>query len=204
MKVETKITRIKALIKRLERGGDITTSSMSRVLTPVQMKEFKTDWEDELSNRQIKKPIQLKKYEKMVQVGSLHYQRMERYSSIPTKAHLAKKFAWKAEDTFEKAIEYLVEQLQADSNLRIWIDRKPDGSNLTPMGIPRVIGSSSFECLVKAKSPYPVITKREMKLRALEIALLELTEPTLETFNVTEKFVRFTKSRNHDFSAFKF
>ena len=199
-----KITRIKKLIKRLEGGDDITTSSMNRVLTPVQMKEYKNDWEDELSNRRVQKPIQLKAYEQLIGIGCLHYQKMERYSFTKDKNKLAKKFSDKAEVAFEKAIEYLTEQLQADSTLRMWIDREPDGSNLTPMGIPRVIGSSSFECLVKNKSPYPVITKKELKLRALEFALSELTEPSLESLDVTEEIVHFSKSRTLDFSAFRF
>lgn len=204
MKVETKIKRIKALIKRLEGGGDVTTSSMNRVLTPVQLEEFKTNWEDELSNRRAQKPNQLKTYERMIGIGCLHYQKMERYSFTRDKNRLAKKFSDKAEDTFEKAIEYLVEQFQADSNLRMWIDREPDGSNLTPMGIPRVIGSSSFECLVKTKTPYPVITKNELKLRALELALSKLTESSLEDLDVTEELVRFSKPKTLDFSAFRF
>jgi len=204
MKVDTKISRIKILIQRLEGGRDITISSMNRVLTPVQMKEFKTDWEDELSNRRVQKPTQLKTYERMIRVGCLHYQKMEKYSFTKDKNRLAKKFSDKAEDIFEKAIEYLVEQLQADSNLRMWIDREPDGSNLTPMGIPRVIGSSSFECLIKTKTPYPVITKKELKLRALELALSELTESSLEDLDVTEELVRFSKPKTLDFSSFRF
>ena len=204
MKVDTKIKRIEILIKRLEGGGDITTSSMNRVLTPFQMKEFKTEWVDELSNRTVQKPSQLKTYERMIGIGCLHYQKMERYSFSKDKNRLAKKFNDKAEDIFEKAIEYLVEQLQADSNLRMWIDREPDGSNLTPMGIPRVIGSSSFECLVKTRSPYPVITKKELKLRALELALADLTESSLESLDVTTEIVCFSKSKTLDFSSFRF
>jgi hypothetical protein len=86
----------------------------------------------------------------------------------------------------------------------MWIDREPDGSNLTPMGIPRVIGSSSFECLIKTKTPYPVITKKELKLRALELALSELTESSLEDLDVTEELVRFSKPKTLDFSSFRF
>jgi hypothetical protein len=204
MKVDTKISRIKILIQRLEGGRDITISSMNRVLTPVQMKEFKTDWEDELSNRRVQKPTPLKTYERMIRVGSLHYQKMEIYSFTKDKNQLAKKFSDKAEDIFEKALEYLQEQLQTDSNLRMWIDREPDGSNLTPMGVPRVIGSSSFECLVKTKTPYPVFTKRELKLRALESALSDLTEPSLESLDVTEEIVHFLKPKNFDFSSFRY
>jgi len=204
MKVDTKISRIKILIQRLEGGRDITISSMNRVLTPVQMKEFKTDWEDELSNRRVQKPTPLKTYERMIRVGSLHYQKMEIYSFTKDKNQLAKKFSDKAEDIFEKALEYLQEQLQTDSNLRMWIDREPDGSNLTPMGVPRVIGSSSFECLVKTKTPYPVFTKRKLKLRALESALSDLTEPSLESLDVTEEIVHFLKPKNFDFSSFRY
>jgi len=204
MNIELKISRIRTLIKRLEEGVDISTSSMNRVLSPLQIEEFKADCDENLKSQRVSKPSLLKKYEKMIQVGCLHYQRMESYSSSPKKYHLAKKFAWKAEDQFEKAIEYLQELLQTDSNLRMWIDREPDGSNLTPIGIPRVIGSSSFECLVKAKTPYPVFTRRELKLRALESALSDLTEPSLESLDVTEEIVLFLKPKNLDFSSFRY
>ena len=204
MNIDMKIVRINTLIKRLEGGGDVTTSSMKRVLTPSQIKELKTDWDDELSNRRVQKPTQLKTYERMIRVGCLHYQKMEKYSFTKDKNRSAKKFSDKAEVVFEKAIEYLIEQLQADSNLRMWIDREPDGSNLTPMGVPRVIGSSSFECLVRTKTPYPVFTKRELKLRALESALSKLTGSSLESLDVTEERVHFLKPKNLDFSSFSY
>ena len=204
MKQENKIKRIKELITRLDNGIDISITSLSRVLTGIQLDQFRRDWEDELSFRKVEKPHQLKIYEKKIKVGILHYQKMEKYSFTKDKNRLAKKFSDKAEDAFEKAIEYLIEQLQADSNLRMWIDRDPDGSNLTPIGIPRVIGSSSFECLVKTKTPYPVITKRELKLRALESALSELTESVLESCCEPEKIITSRKSKLLDFSDFRF
>lgn len=199
-----KIERIKKLISRLDDGVDISITSLSRVLTGIQLDQFRKDWEDELSTRKVEKPHQLKIYENKIKIGTLHYQKMERYSFTKDKNRLAKKFSDKAENAFEKAIEYLIEQLQADSNLRMWIDREPDGLNLTPMGIPRVIGSSSFECLIKTKTPYPVITKRELKMRTLESALSDLTDSPLDSHCEPEKIITFRKSKSLDFSDFRF
>ena len=129
---------------------------------------------------------------------------MERFSFIKGKARLSREYSHKADDAFEKAYEYLIEQLHANSELHFWIDRKPDPSQRCPIGVPRIIGSSSFECLDKRKYPYPTLTKRELKLQTLELALLELTKDDLELNCEPTKIIHFPKTKNYDFSSFKF
>jgi len=204
MKTRLKISRIQKLICRLKGGEDVSTSSLSRVLTTEQLEHYQENWKEELSLRKIKKPKEAKDYERRIKIASLHYQKMERFSLIKGKARLAREYSHKADDAFEKAYEYLIEQLHANSELRLWIDRDPDPSQRCPIGVPRIIGSSSFECLDKRKYPYPTLTKRELKLQTLELALLELTENDLELNCEPIKIVHFPKSKNHDFSSFKF
>jgi hypothetical protein len=204
MKPENQIKRIQKLIDRLKGGEDVSTSSLSRVLTSEQFEHYQANWKDELSLRKFEKPRQLKEYERRIKIASLHYQKMDRFSFTIGKARLAREFADKADDAFEKAYEYLIEQLHANSELRLWIDRDPDPSQRCPIGVPRIIGSSSFECLDKRKYPYPTLTKRELKLQTLELALLELTKDDLELNCEPTKIVHFPKSKNHDFSSFKF
>jgi hypothetical protein len=204
MKVDLRISRIQKLINRLEGGEDVSTSSLSRVLTTEQLENYQENWKDELSLRKIKKPKEIKEYERKIKIASLHYQKMDRFSLTQGKARLAREFANRADDAFEKAYEYLIEQLHANSELYLWIDRKPDPSQRCPIGIPRIIGSSSNECLVKGKTPYPIRTKKELKLQILELALLELTDNDLELKCEPTKIVHFSKTRNFDFSSFRF
>jgi hypothetical protein len=204
MKVNLRISRIKNLIDRLKGGEDVSTSSLSRVLTTDQFEHYQENWKDELSLRKIEKPREIKEYERRIKIASLHYQKMERVSLIKGKARLAREYSHKADDAFEKAYEYLIEQLQANSELKLWIDRDLDPSQRCPIGIPRVIGSSSFECLDKRKYPYPILTKRELKLQTLELALDELTGNDLEAHCEPIKIVHFSRSKNIDFSSFRF
>lgn len=204
MKAELKISRIQKLINRLKGGEDVSTSSLSRVLTTEQLQEYEANWKEELSLRKIKKPKEAKEYERRIKIASLHYQKMERFSFIKGKDQISREYSHKADDAFEKAYEYLIEQLHANSELRLWIDRNPDPSQRCPISVPRIIGSSSFECLDKRKHPYPTLTKRELKLQTLELVLLELTKDDLELNCETSKIILFPKSKNHDFSSFKF
>ena len=64
MKTELKISRIQKLIDRLKGGEDVSTSSLSRVLTTEELKQYKENWKDELSLRKIDKPKELKEYER--------------------------------------------------------------------------------------------------------------------------------------------
>jgi len=204
MNTDKTIERIKTLIKKLEEGGDVSISSMNRVLTPNQISQFNEDWIHEKLLRKMKKPIEAIIYEKKIKVACLHYQKMEKFSLNPNKARMAREFSNKADDAFEKAYEFLLERLQANNDLRMWLDRDPDPSKRCPIGIPRIIGSSSFECQMKNKTPYPTLTKKELKLRALESALEELTRNDLEAHCEPIKIVHFSRSKNIDFSSFRF
>jgi hypothetical protein len=204
MKVELRISRIQKLIDRLEGGEDVSTSSLSRVLTTEQLLIYQANWKEELSLRKIEKPKEAKEYERRIRIATLHYQKMDRFSLARGKARLAREFANKADSAFERAYEYLLEGLHANPDLRLWLDREPDPSKRCPIGIPRIIGSASFECLDKRKYPYPIRTKKELKLYTLELAFLALTGDDLELKCEPDHFISFSKPKNHDFSNFRF
>jgi hypothetical protein len=79
MKVELRISRIQKLIDRLEGGEDVSTSSLSRVLTNDQLNLYESNWKDELSLRKIKKPKEIKEYERKIKIALLHYQKMKQF-----------------------------------------------------------------------------------------------------------------------------
>lgn len=208
MKIDLKVKRLKELIARLEGGGDVSTSALSRVLTREQLDIYLEDWKEELSLRKIEKPKEAKEYERQIRISTLYYSKMDCFSLTRGKTQLAREFSNKADSAFERAYEYLIEQLHANPDLRLWLDRDPDPSHRCPTGIPRIIGSSSNECLVKSKHPYPIRTKKELKLHTLELALLELTKEDLiskvDGDPEPELFIPFLKPKNHDFSDFRF
>jgi hypothetical protein len=199
-----KIQRLKFLIDKINNGEDVSKSSLSRVLSEEQFQQYEKLWVEEILSRKAKKPEVIKIYEKKIKTAILHYSKMERYSFAKGKAALAKKFAHKSESEFGNALEYLQEQFQHDSSLRLWIDRQIDGSNLDPMSVPRVIGSTSFECKDKRKSPHPIMTKRQLKLKFLETALDELISKDLDTSDEVLQPIHLCKTKVIDTSNFKF
>lgn len=189
MKLNLKINRIKTLIARLECGESVSTSSLSRVLTESQMKTLSAEWEEEKSNRKVPKPASLKKYEALVKTAIFLHGRADRMCFDDAPAHKVKAMFHKADHAFELALEHLAEAIEADCSIRLWIDRDLKEASNDPIGIPRVIGSSSFECLSKQKVPFPVLTKRQLKIHALEEALSALEPKPNESH---EKLVTFS------------
>lgn len=203
MKTEKRIQRISELIQRLHQGDDVTNSSIRRVLSEDQFTKMISEWESEKSDRKPAKPEALKDYESMLKAALLHSSKMDRFHASG-KSLLAKTYALKADQAFENALNFLEEATQNEPDLLMWIDRPLNEASCDPIGIPRAIGSESFECLNKAKSPYPTRTKREIKLEALQNALSTLKPPSLECFCEPEKIVHSGKKPKIDTSGFKF
>lgn len=168
MNLEKKIARIKTLISRLTAGETISTRSLTRVLTESQLEALNESWLEEKSQRKVIKPHEIKKYESMVKTAVLLYSRAEQMSDDSPKLSAMYE---KADNAFCDAIEFLQDSLQNYPDLHLWIDRDIQDATCHPIGIPRVIGSSSFECQDSRKVPYPTHTKRELKILALEEAL---------------------------------
>lgn len=203
MKTEKRIQRITELIERLNQGEDVTNSSISRVLTEEQFARMLSEWQSEKSDRKVIKPKALKKYGSLLKVALLHSSKMDRYHAAG-KIMLAKEYSLKADQAFETALNFLEEESQIEPDLLMWIDRPLNEASCDPIGIPRAIGSASFDCLNKTKSPFPTRTKREIKLEALENALSAMEPPNLLTFCETDKNVHFGKKSKIDTSGFKF
>jgi hypothetical protein len=171
MNKDKKIARIKTLIARLEAGDTVSNRSLSRVLTEKQLKALGDDWKEEQSFRKVAKPLVIKKYEAMIKTALLLYSRADKMYFQKSPAHKIKAMSNKAELAFTDAFLFLEEAIEIDSNIQLWIDRDLKDASFDPIGIPRVIGSSSFECQRKEKVPFPVLNKRQLKILVLEQAL---------------------------------
>ena len=171
MNINLKITRIKDLIARLEAGDTVSSRALSRVLSEAQMRTLGERWEAEKASRKVIKPKAIKKYEALIKTAILLYGRGDRMCFEDTPHHKIRAMFNKADNAFELSLEHLTEAIDSDCSLTLWIDRDLKDASYDPVGIPRVIGSSSFECLDKRKTPYPTLTKRQLKIYALEDTL---------------------------------
>lgn len=183
-----KIKRIKTLIARLESGDAVSTRALSRVLTEAQIKTLEEEWEEAKLNRKAAKPKAIKKYEALIKNAILLYGRGDRMCFEEVPHHKIKAMFYKADNAFELALEHLTEAINSDCSLRLWIDRDLKEANYHPIGIPRVIGSSSVDCRDKRKTPFPTFSKRELKIYALEDALAILESKPAETEEKTVTF----------------
>jgi ferritin-like metal-binding protein YciE len=189
MNTQKQITRIKTLIERLEAGETVSTRALSRVLTESQMTTLSEEWESEKSSRKVQKPKAIKKYEALIKNAILLYGRGDRMCFEKAPHHKIRAMCHKAENAFELALEHLSEAIDSDSSLRLWIDRDLREAECDPIGIPRVIGSSSFECQSKLKVPFPTFTKRQFKVFALEQALEALEPKPIESEDKSVTFL---------------
>ena len=201
MYMKMKIARIKDLISRLESNGTVSTRALSRVLTEKQMATLEEEWEEEKSSRKVQKPFAIKKYEALIKNAILLYRRAERMCFEKVPAHKIKAMFNKADNAFELALEHLNEAIGSDGSLRLWIDRDLKNASCDPIGIPRVIGSTSFECQSKQKVPFPVLTKRQLKTYALEQALEALEPKPIESQDKSVTFLC-PPRKIHNFEGF--
>ncbi len=206
MKPEKRIARIIELMDRLEAGGEVTRSSLSRVLTPEQMASFVASWDTEKRSRNFEKPKEIVKYEKLLRDGVLAYGKYEATHQKLT-SYKSGKLIEKAQSTLDKAVQYAQEIVVADSSLRLWFDRDPADSDFGhPAGAPRIITSKSYDNESRGEKLPFINSIRDLKLAALSSALDELQGNDL-TALAEEKPLWLTSTerpRNRDFTGWKF
>jgi hypothetical protein len=204
MKLDKKILRIKTLINRLENGIDISTSSLSRVLSEEQFNDYKNEWKSYIDSSKDMKPIEIKKYERKIKIATLHYWRMEKYSLIPSKNRLAKKFGHKSDNEFELALEYLKDALNSNTHLRLWIDRDPAGCEYHPDSVPRCVTSSKSSLSLKEALLFSFSSKRVLKIQTLQCALQALEDGNLFDGFENVTFKNYSISKKYEFVDFIF
>lgn len=93
-----------------------------------------------------------------------------------------KKFYRKSESLCESALEMLQEIVHADPSIQIWFDRgldfDADGDlGLTPVAMPHLVTSRSLD---KQSSDFRVMSKREVKMATVDMAISNLLEIKIE------------------------
>ena len=203
MNLQKKILRMETLIARLEAGESVSNRSLGRVLTEAQMLALEADWLEEKSLRKATKPLNIKKYEAMVKNALLLNGRTDRMHFLKTPAHKITALSNKAESAFLNAFLFLEEAIERDNSLKLWIDRDLKDASWDPIGVPRVIGSQTFECLQKQKVPFPVLTKRQLKIQILGAAL-DVLEAKPEELCHVPALGHLRSQKELNFDGFKF
>ncbi len=212
MKFENRIKSIIKLINNLEGGKQISKTSLKRVLDEQTLAQIQESWIAEKNNKVAKKPDSVKLYEKYLQRACYYSALAEKLSgSIPRNHIKSKKYAYKADSAFEAAFEFVKERAVWDSEFPLWLDRGPfDEYSPDPVGIHRIIGSSSAYCQSKYKTPYPKATKNDLIYEVLSKVLDKEKENSIEKFMVDlppqQIFIKslIRKSRDLDITGFRF
>lgn len=194
------------LLARLRANKQVRPKEISKVLFKSQLEDFGVHLEYQKTLKKVRRPAAIQRYAEMVRIGCLYYSKMEHYHRPPSKPHLSKKFSEKAESSFERALDFIREAVQINPELKTWIDRDlNDVRSYCPIGIPRVIGSDSAECRDKSKQPNLKLSRRELLIEHLELALYDLQDHTLEQFMTDDPVELYSKNkRNMDLTGFKF
>ncbi len=181
----SRLQKIERLIARLDGDRDIQARDLCAVLTAEQRDSFAAAWQEQRANRRPQKPAGITAYERLLAKADLAYGRFEKYSTRTTsRSNLivdrrarAKELRVTSERAYEHALEHLQEILAQDPSLRVWLDRAVDFSaenapTLDPPSMPRAVTSRSLNRLASVGDRFgEVMTKRELKLRALQEAL---------------------------------
>lgn len=200
--------KIRELLVLIHSGKDVSRKRLYRAIGSVALAAMEREWRKEVRTRD-EKPAEIVEYARRLGIALRKYGKADHHS-IRGSVKAGRLFEV-AEADFENALEYLIEALEGQPDLRFWIDRDINfnevGFGYHPEGMPYPIWS---------KSPYArksVLRKRTIryfKREALEEALEKLERragrkpeplPELDTIACSRGCQRLY---THDFSDWKF
>ncbi len=128
------IQRIKALLDKLDSGGNVSMRDLRNVLGEDGVTEYESLWQFELDKRSEfeDKPDEIRRYEEMVHAADFDNNRAEglkvgkRAVVDAVGRNSRRRLRDQSETKYELAIEYLEEIVNTNQNLRIWFDRDLD------------------------------------------------------------------------------
>ena len=184
----SRLTKLKALLEKLESGGDVQDRDLRSWLSAEEFAEYLQAWDEQQELRvELKnKPNAVREYEARLQKATLAYNKGEGASTRGKHKAAQKHFA-QADALFERLHVYLDEISAADAGLRVWFDRDLDSSTygLTPGTVPYVVTSRSLDNsgggLLSHKR-----TKRDIKLDAVERAIRDLERDNADADEVDD------------------
>ena len=164
--------QLTALLTRVLEGKDVSRRRLFRAIGSTALAQMERAWRNEVQSRG-DKPPEIAEYARRLGIALRKYGKADLHS-VRGSVKAGRLFEV-AESDFENALEYLMEMLQCQPDLRYWIDRDINfndvGFGCHPEGMPYPIWSKSPYA---RKDAMPKRTIRDFKREALEDALEKL------------------------------
>jgi hypothetical protein len=192
--------KLQKVLARLSRGKIVQNRQLKTVLGTEGYARYFSDCEYQKHLRAMlkDKPDEIIEYERRLKAATFAYSKADYKSQ---KGHRSAKKMFGASDTqFEHLSEYLSENIIGHPELEAWFDRpltKGLGNSfgVSPDGFPQIITSKSLKNTGGGYSHY-MRTIREVKMDAVNAALLELSTPEPEAVvDTTDQMARFKRLR---------
>ena len=197
---DKQIAKLQKIIERLSGGEIVQNRQLKTVLGTEVYARYLSDCEYQRHLRAMlkDKPDEIIEYERRLKAATFAYSKADYKSQ---KGHRSAKKMFGASDTqFEHLSEYLSENIIGHPELEAWFDRpltKGLGNSfgVSPDGFPQIITSKSLKNTGGGYSHY-MRTIREVKMDAVNAALLELSTPEPEAVvDTTDQMARFKRLR---------
>jgi hypothetical protein len=176
--------KLQKVLARLSRGEIVQNRQLKTVLGTEGYARYFSDCEYQKHLRAMlkDKPDEIIEYEQRLKAATFAYSKADYKSQ---KGHRSAKKMFGASDTqFERLSEYLSENIIGYPELEVWFDRPltkglGDSFGVSPDGFPQIVTSKSLKNTGGGYSHY-LRTIREVKMDAVNAALLELSTPEPE------------------------
>lgn len=170
---QKRIDKLIKLHKDIIAGIHIQNRTLQNNLTKEQYEDIAISWEQEKQSRTDRfgqKPIEISNYESLLHKADFAYNRGDSYSRRGHKQS-AKQFINKSDTLYEKALEYLGEQITLNPSLQSWLDRDYDAmAHASQSSLPRARTSRG----TNNQSRIGNSSIRDFKAYAVERAIYEL------------------------------
>lgn len=179
--------KLTLLLERLQAGQHVQNRDLETWLTEDEFAAYLADVDNQRALRSDveEKPEQILRYEELFQQARLMENRAEGYSTRGNFKQ-AKIFRAKSDAAYERLLEHYSEILAGDFSLTEWFDRSVDfdpenAPSLVAECMPQVITSRSLNNASQPMNKRLMVSRNEVKLRAVEAAIFALdAEPIAE------------------------
>lgn len=144
---KNRAAKLKSVLQRLKAGQHIQNRMLKTWLTPEEFANIAISWQLEKAERAntFDKPTSVSRYEALLRRADFLYNKADALSQLGKKSDMGA-----ADAAYERALEYLQEQVGLDVSLQGWFDRPLDfgyGSmlGLDPDSVPRSVTSRSLK-----------------------------------------------------------
>lgn len=181
----SRLVLLNKLLSQQLRGKTVSIGNLKSALTAEEYAEYESSLAEPISSSEILYadgvPKELKRYNLMLRDADFQYYKYEKMNGLKSsrkanyKTETLSKEYYKSEHLYERALEYLEEQMGYSERegegdrLRRWLDRDvvfgPNGNTgIQADGVPRVKGSRSHEALDAALPKMSVRLKRQQRV----------------------------------------